>query len=120
MIHLDEDAVICDLAEVYHVLNYRGLSPRLVAVLCLGLSDNSRIKRKMANRKLTLEELLLAALVDRTSLLLWSKTKDAERGVNKPKSVLAIFEQETRQTSDYQSFNSIEDFERKRAELLRG
>lgn len=116
MINLDEDAVICDLAETYHVLDYRGLSPSLVAVLCSGLSENSRIKKKMAGRKLDTEELFLAALVDRVSLLIWSRTKDAERGINKPKSVLEMFERPTE--PKYQGFDSIEEYERKRAELL--
>lgn len=120
MIHLDEEAVICDLAEVYHVLNYRGLSPRLVAVLCLGLSDNSRIKKKMSNRKLDTDELLLAALVDRVSLLLWAQTKEAQKGINKPKSIIKMFESETHEQSEYKSFDSVQEFERKRAELLRG
>lgn len=119
MIYLDEEAVICDLAETYHVLDYRGLSPKLVAVLCIGLDDDSRIKRKLSNRKLKLDELLLAALVDRISLLVWANTKDASKGINKPKSVIAMFEK-TEDTTTYSSFDSIEEYEKKRAELLRG
>lgn len=119
MIDLDEDAVICDLAETYHVLDYRGLSPRLVAVLCIGLSDDSRIKKKLSNRNLSLEELLLAALVDRISLLVWANTKDAQKGINKPKSIVHLFERQN-ETKDYQGFDSIEEYEKKRAELLRG
>ena len=119
MISLDEDAVICDLAETYHVLDYRGLSPKLVAVLCIGLSDDSRIKKKLSNRNLSLEELLLAALVDRISLLVWAKTKDAQKGINKPKSIVGLFEKH-KKSNDYQGFDSIEDYEKKRAELLRG
>lgn len=120
MIHLDEEAVICDLAETYHVLDYRGLSPKLVAVLCSGLSKDSRIKKKISNRKLSVEETLLAALVDRASFVAWTKTKDAQRGVNRPKSVLAILEKEEPKEKVYKGFDSIAEFERKRAELLRG
>ncbi len=119
MISLDEDAVICDLAETYHVLDYRGLSPKLVAVLCIGLSDDSRIKKKLANRKLSIEELLIAALVDRVSMLLWANTKDAQKGINKPKSIVGLFEKD-KESKDYQGFDSIEEYEKKRAELLRG
>ena len=116
MIHLDEEAVICDLAETYHVLDYRGLSPKLVAVLCSGLSENSRIKKKIAGRKLDTAELFLAALVDRVSWLVWRNTKDAERGINMPKSVLEAFERP--QETKYKGFDSIEEYERKRAEIL--
>ena len=119
MIHLDEDALICDLAETYHILNYRGLSPKLVAVLCIGLSDDSRIKKEISNRKLNLDEFLLAALVDRMSLLVWLKTEDARHDRNRPKSILGALE-DKREKSKYQGFDTIEEFERKRAELLRG
>lgn len=117
MIHLDEDALICDLAETYHVLNYRELSPKLVAVLCSGLSPDSRIKRKIVNRNLKLDEYLLAAIVDRLSLLVWFKTEDGQKNRNKPKSIVKAFE-EPPSEPQYKGFNTVEEFERKRAELL--
>ena len=116
MIILDEDSLICDLAETYHVLDMRGLSPRLVAILAIGLSDSSRIKRKAANRRLTFEETMMAAILDRTNWLLWTKTKEAQRGANKPKSILETLENP--KEKDFKVFNSIEDCERKRAELI--
>ena len=118
MINLDEDSLICDLAETYHILNYKELSPSLVATLSCGLSDNSRIKRKIADRRLTLEETLMAAMVDKLSQLLWTKTKDAQHGRNRPKSILDALEKPKEKV--YKSFSSIEEFEKKRAELLKG
>lgn len=35
MIRADEDALVCDLAETYHIYNYRQLPARQVAVLRL-------------------------------------------------------------------------------------
>ena len=49
-------------------------------------------------------------------MLLWAKTKDAQRGSNRPKSLLA--ELENPKEKDFKVFNTIEDFERKRAELI--
>lgn len=118
MINLDEDSLICDLAETYHILNYKELSPTLVATLSCGLSDDSRIKRKIANKRLTLEETLMAVMVDKLSQLLWTKTKDAQKGRNRPKSVLEALEKPPEKA--YKSFSSIEEFEKKRAELLKG
>ena len=118
MINLDEDSLICDLAETYHILNYKELSPSLVATLSCGLSNDSRIKRKISDRRLTLEEALLAATVDKLSQLLWTKTKDAQRGRNRPKSLLDALEKPPEKV--YKSFSSIEEFERKRAEILKG
>lgn len=117
MIVLDEDSLVCDLAETYHILNMRGLSPKLVAVLAVGLPDSSRIKLKAANRRLTLEEALITAILDRTNMLLWAKTKDAQRGTNRPKSMFEALENPPKE-KDFKVFNSVEDFERKRAELI--
>ena len=118
MINLDEDALICDLAETYHILNYKELSPKLVATLSCGLSNDSRIKRKIADRRLTLEEALMAATVDKLSQLFWIKTKDAQHGRNRPKSILDALENPPEKK--YKVFSSIEEFERKRAEILKG
>lgn len=122
MIHLDEDALICDLAQTYHIFDYRGLSPSLVAVLCYGLEYDSRIKKKIEGRTLNISDFLLAALVDRASLLVWSKTKDASNGTNKPKSMLEILEPgiKSNQTGEYKTFDDYSEYERKRAELMRG
>ena len=48
MIRFDEDALICDLAETYHIYDYRSLPVKLVATLSAGLRDDSRIKLKAA------------------------------------------------------------------------
>ena len=117
MLNLDEDAIICDLAETYHILDYRGLSLRLVATLVNGLSDDSRIKRKVAKRRLTLNDALTAATVDRLSQLLWTKTEDAKRGRNRPQSILNMLEHPPERNN--QAFSSVEAFERKRAQILR-
>lgn len=117
MIVLDEESLICDFAETYHVLDMRGLSPRLAAILAVGLPDSSRIKMKVADRKLTLDQTLMAAVLDRTNMILWFKTKDAQRGANRPKSVFEALEN-PKQQKDFKVFNSVEEFERRRAELI--
>lgn len=65
MIALDEQALICDLAEVYHIYNYRSLPLKLVATLSAGLGDNSRIKIKARGERATMHEMLLAVIADR-------------------------------------------------------
>ena len=117
MIHLDEDALICDFAETYHVLDMRGLSPRLAAILAIGLSDSSRIKKKITGRQSSFEEMILAAIFDKVSLILWSKTKDGQRNMNRPKSLFESLEKPKEPNKNYTKFDSIEDFERKRAEI---
>lgn len=117
MIHLDEDSLICDFAETYHIYDYRRLPLKTAAVLACGLHDDSRIKRKAANRRLTLDQALQAATVDKLSLLLWSKTKDAEHGRNAPKSILDMLEHPPERK--HQTFSSVEEFEARREQLMR-
>lgn len=113
--------MICDLAETYHVLNYRELSPDLVATLVLGLNDNSRVRRHYSEQKLTLEQSLMAMMVDSLNLLFWTKTKDAQKNRNKPKSVLEKLTEDAETTKDnLQVFESPEDFEEYMRNLRNG
>ena len=115
MVRTDEDALICDLAETYHILNYKALPAMLVASLVVGLRDDSRIKMKISGAKAPTEIILLASAVDRLSMLVWAKTKDAEKGRNRPKSLLDImYPKETNNTT----YKTGEEFEKARKELL--
>lgn len=109
MIATDEDALICDLAEVYHIYDYRSLPLSKVATFSVGLREESRIKMKMNNMKYSLDTILLASLVDRLSVLLWSNSKESEQ----PKSILAkLLGEEEIDNNDIQGFNTPEEFER--------
>lgn len=120
MISSDEDALICDLAEVYHIYDYKSLSPAQVATFSVGLRENSRIKMKLSGLKYPLETILLAHAVDRLSLLVWSKSKDAESGRNKPNSIAdKLLGNNVEQEREYVVFNSPEEFELAMAEINR-
>lgn len=116
MIKFDENALICDLAETYQIYNYRQLPPSTVAIFAIGLRDNSRIKIKLSGSKVSPEILLLAGIVDRLSLILWTKTKDAEKGWNRPKSILdELYNKE----SEVSAFTSGKEFEAERNRLIK-
>ena len=72
MIKLNEDALICDLAETYQIYDYRSLPVKLVATLSAGLRDNSRIKLEAADTPVGLDTVILAAIADNLSALLAS------------------------------------------------
>lgn len=121
MIRIDEDALICDLAETYQIYDYRQLPPTAVAVFSCGLRENSRINLKMSNQLVSIETLLLAGITDKLSVLLWSKTEDGQKGKNKPAMVmdsLGLTPTQEKQASNTSVFESGEDFERRREELL--
>lgn len=57
----------CDLAETYHLFNYKDLPPTKVAVLVFGLGAKSRIYKKMQGIQEIPDYLLLPSIHDRLS-----------------------------------------------------
>lgn len=113
MIKLDEEALICDLAETYNILDYKKLALNKLAILACGLRDDSRIKLKMSENILSPNQFLLAGIQDRLSLLVYSKTKDAEKRINYPKLILDSLE------NNISGFTSGEDFIKERERIMK-
>ncbi|EMF0099689.1 DUF5361 domain-containing protein [Enterococcus hirae] len=120
MINLDEEALICDLAETYQIYDYKQLPLSKVAVFSCGLRENSRIKMKLAQQVVPFETLILASILDKLSVLLWTKTKDAEKGKNMPQMIMdeLIPHVQKIKQMDTSIFDSSEDFEQRRKELI--
>ncbi|MGM0124862.1 hypothetical protein IGI37_002256 [Enterococcus sp. AZ194] len=110
--------MICDLAETYHIYDYRQLSPSKIAVFSFGLPDNARIRAKLSNQMVSLDTLLLAGINDSLATLVWMKTKDGQKGINRPASISAKLSGTDKQEKKEIVFESGEDFERLRRELL--
>ena len=112
MISLDRSALFCDLAETYGILNWKTVPAATLALLAVGLRENSRIKMRLSGRTVPVEHLLLAAALDRLSTLVWFLTEDGEKGINRPKSMTAILLGESQETAgDVQSFETAEECE---------
>lgn len=116
MYNLDKEALICDLAETYHIYDFESLPLRKIAIFAKGLRENSRIRMKLSQSKFNVKESLLAGILDRLTLILYSKTKDAEKGRNYPKLLL----DEVDNKEDLQGFMSSEDFEKMRRRIIEG
>lgn len=116
MIKADEDALVCDFAETYHIYDYKRLPVKLVASLAVGLRSDSRIKIKLSGSKVSPEMMMMAAIVDRLTVLVWMQTKDGQHGRNQPKPLLSVLE---KPESDTISFLSGEEYEKERQRLLR-
>ena len=112
MIRTDENALICDFAETYHILDYRALSLKTAAALASGLSENSRIMMKITGQRIDTKTALLAGILDRLTTLVWFQTVDGHKGRNRPESVLARLnkEPEKEKKDDYVVFDSPEAF----------
>lgn len=121
MIQLDEDALICDLAETYQIYDYRQLSPLKIAVFSVGLREESRIKMKINGQSVSMETLLLAGISDRLSTLVWFQTEDGQKGKNRPPSLVNMLtNKEEKSDKDVISFSSGKDFIKVRKRLLKG
>lgn len=82
------DELTCDMAETYHVLDWRALGLPLAATLAAGLRENSRTRMALAGSVSTVDTLLLGAAVDALHLLVWAKTKDGQKGRSRPEPVV--------------------------------
>lgn len=113
MLKLDENALICDFAETYHIFDFRALPARRAATLAAGLHDNSRIKLKAAGLPCASETLLLALAVDHLGFIAWSKTQDGQKNRNRPASIYSrLMGLEQQKTNEVAAFDSAEAFER--------
>lgn len=118
MMKLDEDALLCDLAETYQIYDFKQLPLSKVAVFSYGLRDDSRIKMRMNEQNVTLDNLLLAGINDALNLLVWFKTKDGQKGNNKPELITSKLVGIAEKTSDNEVFVSGQDFEETRLKLI--
>lgn len=115
MVQADEDALICDFAETYHLYDYKRLPLRTAASLAVGLRNDSRIKMHLSGSKVAPDLLLLAAIADRLGLLIWSQTK---RRHGRPKSILEALTK-TAAPCEHRVFQSGEDFHAAREAMIR-
>lgn len=119
MIKIDEDALICDLAEYYGIYDYRQLPVHTVAVLACGLREGARIIQKLSERRFTLSEIMDAVMIDRLNWLCWSKTKDASKGWNRPSS-LAERMLKKPEVHRAKGFGSADEFMKWRSRFVEG
>lgn len=82
MLSVSRDALLCDLAEVYHIYDFRALPVHTLAALACGLREDSRIKMKMAGVNYIPPYLLMVAMADNTRVILHYLT--AKKNAKKP------------------------------------
>lgn len=111
-----EEELICDMAETYHVFNWRELPLRTAAILANGLHQDSRCFRKMNGQKLRSDEYVNLAILDELRVLVWLNTKDAAKGKNQPESILKnMLEPKNKKVT---GFRTAEEFEARRKLII--
>ena len=114
MLNIGEAELICDMAEVYRIYDIYALPVKMVALFSYGLRADSRIKMKLNGIKYTLSEQLLAVCTDGINMLNYLLSDATE----KPESIInQLYGIEKER--DIEVFNSAEDYERARSEIIR-
>ena len=105
--------MICDLAETYHILDYRCVPARLLGTLICGLGENSRLQRAMSGQQCSLEALLAAKTLDAVVALGYGMS-----GQKKAPPSVADLLMERKERSG--GFDSVEAFEAARERIIKG
>lgn len=113
MLRLYKDDLYCDLMETYGILEPETVAIPKLAVLAWGLRDNARIKMRIAGRRLTTEQTIMAGIYDRLTEWVWAHTDEARNGgTGKPKSILEVLEgSHQEQENGVQTYATGEDFD---------
>lgn len=82
------------------------MPPTLVATLVLGLPEDSRIKMKISGQKITLEQALMAVIIDDLNMILWQRSKRRK----KPESLYKKLTEEKKK-DELLSFSTPEQYE---------
>ena len=69
--------------------------------------------------KTTTDTMLSAIACDYLAKLWWAKTEDAEKGINKPISILSQLLEDNADKNEKDGFDSVEEFNNARSRLIR-
>ena len=117
MMREDKNSWICDMAETYNIYDYRRVPVKTLGILSAGLRETSRIRQKLEGIKADPDTIIMAKIYDLVNILLWSKTKDAEKGKNYPKSFAKMFIESDE--PEPTSYASGAEYEKARAEIVK-
>lgn len=109
MIYVSEDSLICDLAETYKIYDYKSIPQSTVAVLAAGLPDDSRIKMRLSDRRVSTQQMLLAMIIDELNILAWQNSR--KKG-HRPKSFFKAITTPEKEKDELMAFSDPEDYEK--------
>lgn len=118
MLATDEEALICDFAETYHILDYKALPVKQRAVLASGLRETSRIKMKMAGMKHVPLEISMIHAADYLGRILYCLA--AEENDDPPERLIDIMMGHVKTREQPAGFASGAEYEAERARILAG
>ena len=110
MIMTDRDALLCDLAETYHIYDFNDFRPSKLAIFAAGLRDDSRIRLKMAETNYMSHTAMLAKMTDTMTLIHYYFT--AKQGDPAPSLVTDLMYQDRKidKGGEYMTYSSGKAF----------
>lgn len=106
------------MAQYYNIYNYEQLAFNKLAVFVFGLPDDSRIKKKLSGLKVDLNTVMIAGVLDRLSMILYSLA--GSKGIEKPETLASILlgNKKTKEKKP-NGYVSGKEFEKRRQEILK-
>lgn len=108
--------MICDLAEVYHIYDYRGVPGRLLGALVVGLGVNSRIYQRITGQLVPTDTLMQALIIDELRRIVYLLDGNKNKKYPEPMAERLLEHEEPER--EYITFDTPEEFEKARAALL--
>ena len=98
------------MAETYGIYDYKAMKPSLIATLAVGLPESSRVMRKYSGVSMTMDQMLLALIVDSINNLMYGLSRKKGK---KPQSITEqLLNRDKKQKDELMSFRTPEDYER--------
>lgn len=108
--------MICDLAETYHIYDWRRVPVSLLGILVAGLSYNSRVALAERGEDFPLETMFLASANDSINAILYGLFMKKH---DRPISFVDKLLKEQKRDKDIKIFRSGEDFMKARAKIIK-
>ena len=108
--------MICDLAEVYRIYDYKGVPGRLLGTLVAGLGVESRVYQRLAGQDVPTSILIQALIVDELRRIVYML--NADKNAEQPESLAARLVEETKPKHEERLFSTPEAFLKARADLI--
>ena len=84
--------MICDLAETYHIFEYRRVPVRLLGTLVAGLGANSRVHQRITEQEVPTDIFLQAAIVDELRMIVYLLDGNKNKKMPEPITVFSTLD----------------------------
>lgn len=84
-----------------------------MATLVIGLPDESRLKKKLSNKTITLDQELMAIIIDLMSSFMWGRS--GKKGPKPPSIYKTLTKQQDKEKDELEAFDTPEEYEAWRA-----